>query len=205
LVGPSEPNLAYFSSFRAVNAPGVTLYQKPDASPPCEETAVTLKPLPPLPASPRMDISETTISMTEAQAGENMSPSLIDVRRHADQGEWGSALQCCEQLLKKDNLNAKAHFYQALVLYQMKRYSEAEQSLRRALYLDRRFVLAHYYLGLFLQSRGDSRLAARSFENALELMSSLPDEEVFAEGDGINVAELKELVKLNLDVLPERK
>ncbi len=29
LVGPTEPNMTFFSSFRTVNAPGVTLYQKP--------------------------------------------------------------------------------------------------------------------------------------------------------------------------------
>ena len=33
LVGPSEPNMSYFSLYRIVNAPGVTLYQKPDAGP----------------------------------------------------------------------------------------------------------------------------------------------------------------------------
>ena len=34
LVGPSEPNMTHFTSFLAVNAPGVTLYQRPDPSAP---------------------------------------------------------------------------------------------------------------------------------------------------------------------------
>ena len=144
------------------------------------------------------------VAVPDRPASDSVSPTLADVRRHADQGAWESAALCCEQLLKKDNLNSTSHFYHAMVLEQMGRHDEAERSLRRAIYLDRQSVLAHYYLGLFLQSHGDRRQAERSFENALELLRSRSDAGVFADADGITVAELRKLAKMHIEILRER-
>ena len=198
LVGPSEPNMTYFSSFVAVNAPGVTLYQKP-ASPPVADGAeafniASLQPQPPI------LIAEVPMRL----ASESVPPTLADVRRNADQGAWESAARYCEQLLKTDNLNSIVHFYQALVLEQMGRHDEAERALHRAIYLDRQSVLAHYYLGLFLQSRGDRRQAERSFENALDLLRSRGDGEIFADADGITAVELRRLATMHIEILRER-
>jgi Tfp pilus assembly protein PilF len=137
-------------------------------------------------------------------ATERARPTLADVRSYSDQGAWEKAAQCCEQLLKKDNLNSTVHFFHALVFEQMRKHDDAERSLRRAIYLDRQSVLAHYYLGLFLQSRGDPRQAARSFENALELLRPRSDAEVFTDADGITVAELRKLTNMHLDILREK-
>jgi chemotaxis protein methyltransferase CheR len=200
LVGPSEPNMTYFSSFRTVNAPGVTLYQKPEPSTATGGAgAFTMASF-----EPPAPVIDSDYSVPDMPATENAPPTLADVRRYADQGAWESAARCCEQLLQKDNLNSATHFYHALVLEQMGRHDQVERSLRRAIYLDRRSVLAHYYLGLFLQSRGDGRQAERSFENALELLRSRSDAGVFADADGITVAELRKLAKMHIEILRER-
>jgi chemotaxis protein methyltransferase CheR len=198
LVGPSEPNMICFTSFRTVNAPGVTLYQKPDEPAAGREMGVFAMPsVPPPPPS----VDRTPI---EASVDKELHPTLGDVRRHANGGDWELAAICCEQLLKKDNLNSVVHFYHALVLEQMRKHEDAERSLGRAIYLDRQSVLAHYYRGLFLQSRGDPRLAARSFGNALEILRTRSDEDAFDDADGITVAELKKLTNMHLDILREK-
>jgi chemotaxis protein methyltransferase CheR len=196
VVGPAEPNMTCFTSFRAINAPGVTLYQKPyqASSPAPASEPFTMAPLPPIPATPGP--RESTI--------QELPPTLEDVRRYADEGAWEKASQCCEELLKKDNLQANVHFYRALLLEQMNKHQEAEASLRRAIYLDRRSVLAHYYLGLLLQSRGDPSQAAKSFENALKLLGSRPDADSFPDADGITVAELKKLGAMHIESLQEQ-
>ena len=162
LVGPTEPNMTFFSSFRTVNALGVTLYQKPDQAVPAplRDTSqpVVASPLPlfqtscarPAPSRP----PQNNIDSASSQA-------LSEVRRHADRGAWESAATCCEELVKKDPRNSQVHFYYGLILDQMQRGPEAERSLRRAIELDRQSVLSHYYLGLFLQSHGDLSGAAR--------------------------------------------
>jgi hypothetical protein len=54
---------------------------------------------------------------------------------------------------------------------------------------------------MFLQSRGDRREAARSFENTLNLLRSRPDADSFADADGITAAELKKLATMHLEIL----
>jgi chemotaxis protein methyltransferase CheR len=204
IVGPAEPNMTCFTSFRAVNAPGVTLYQKPDqplGPDPAVET-FTMTPLPPMPvARPACD---PTTHRVVRESTRPASPTLENVRHWADSGDWEKAARCCEELVKKDNLSARVHFYHGLVLEQMSRHAEAESSLRRAIYLDRQSVLAHYYLGLFLQSRGDPKQAAKSFENALRLLQSLPDTDNFPDADGITARELTKLAAMHLEILREQ-
>lgn len=198
LVGPAEPNMSYFQSFHTVNAPGVTLYQKPEqpvASPNVEVVAIPA-------CRPPVPCVETTAR--HALASESFDPTIADVRRHADSGAWEAALECSDRLLGKENLNPTVHFYRALVLEHITKHSEAEQSLRRAIYLDRQFVLAHYYLGLLLQSRGDPRQAERSFKNTLDLLLPRCDADTFVDADGITAAELRKLAKIQLEILGDR-
>jgi chemotaxis protein methyltransferase CheR len=91
-----------------------------------------------------------------------------------------------------------------LIQEQLRKHAKAEQSLRRAIYLDRQSALAHYYLGLFLQSRGDPRQAERSFENVLDLLRPQPDIDIFDDADGVTVAEFKKLATKQLEILRER-
>ena len=106
-------------------------------------------------------------------------------------------------MLAQDQLNPAVHFYRALVLEQLGRHADAEQALRRVIYLDRSYVLGHYYLGLLLQKRGSRQQAARSFNNVLQLLARISPDQVFADGDGITAAELTKLTRLYLETLGE--
>jgi len=225
LVGPSEPDIRSFRIFRTVIAPGATLYQRRDdfeadrAGVPAEPApAPTLAPTPapvrtedwlanlPLldstpPVWPAEAPREPEVLRKRPKPAEPVSPELAEIVRLADRGESQGAARACDALLQKDRLNVRAHFYQALVLEQVGSQAESEQALRRALYLDRNLVLAHYHLGLLLQKKGDLKGAARSFRNAGRLLSAMDDGQTFAEGDGISVADLKELAEMQLEVV----
>jgi chemotaxis protein methyltransferase CheR len=203
LVGPAEPNMMFFTSFQTVNAPGVTLYQKPEQSVPGLEAQEFIPaPSPPAPRSPGPYPAANRPPLTDPDPA--LVDGLGDVRRYADRGEWENAARHCEELLKKDKLNSRIHFYYGLILDQMQRNAEAERSLRRAVELDRESVLPHYYLGLFLQSRGRVRHAAASFENVLKLLNLRRDADIFADADGITAADLRNLVKMHIETLRER-
>jgi chemotaxis protein methyltransferase CheR len=215
LVGPTEPNMTFFSSFRTVNAPGVTLYQKPEQTVPAPSPVLSA----PVPLShaagarPAPCCSSGSIRPPKSNLDSASPRALSEVRRHADRGAWENAATCCEELLKKDPRNSQAHFYYGLILDQMQRGPDAERSLRRAIELDRQSVLPHYYLGLFLQSHSDLREAApggaargeaaRLFERVLELLNHRSDADVFADADGMTAAELKNLVKMHIETLGE--
>ena len=201
LVGPTEPNMTFFSSFRTVNAPGVTLYQKPEqaVSAPLPEPVVSS----PLPLFQATGARPAPCRPPQGNVDSASTQALSEVRRQADRGAWESAATCCEELLKKDRQNSQVHFYYGLILDQMQRGPEAERSLRRAIELDRQSVLPPYYLGLFLQSHGDlceaRGEAARLFERVLELLNHRRDADVFADADGMTAAELKKLVKMHIE------
>jgi chemotaxis protein methyltransferase CheR len=199
VVGPTEPNMTSFASFHTVNAPGVTLYQRPDQprGPVAAAEVFAMPPLAPVPAVPQVRDLTT-------EAALSAPPTLAKVRHFAHCGAWENAAQCCEELLGEDNLKATVHFYHGLVLEQMSKHVEAESSLRRAIYLDRQSVLAHYYLGLFLQLRGDPRQAARCFENTLNLLQSRHDADSFPDGDGVTASELKKSAAMHLEILRAR-
>jgi len=204
LVGPTEPNMKFFKAFSTVNAPGVTLYQKTAPAehrgantPVCRvETHRDASPPPaPKPIKPR------SIPKPAPLAPAPPEPTLEQARALADRGDWLMAVEIYERLLKKDSLNWQTQFYHALVLDHMGRRDEAEAGLRKAIYLERQSALPHYYLGLLLQSKGNGRQAARSFQNAIRLLESRADGESFAEADGITVAEMRKLAQMHLQVM----
>jgi chemotaxis protein methyltransferase CheR len=199
MVGPSEPNMTFFTAFETLNAPGVTLYRKAARAKPLSAASgpgATGQPAPQPAAVVSPGPSEKT-----TPAGPAVAATLREVRTLADRGEWANAAKCCEQVLRKDRLNSPVHLYHALVLEQMGCQREAELAFKRAIYLDRQSALPHYYLGLFLRSQGESRRAARSFQNAVELLAARDDRDVFPDADGMTVAEMKKLAKTYLEVL----
>ncbi len=242
IVGPSEPNMTCFTAFRAVNAPGVTLYQRPHTAastpdpawnfflPPLNPQAHAANPqthaCPNLPSQvptnpPAADppsnlhsnlpshvslgaphVNAGTVE-TDATRAPDTPPTdlLLEARTQADRGAWPEALECCNQLLAQDNLNARAHFYRGLVLEQMRDHAGADLALRRAIYLDRNSVLAHYYSGLLLQSSGDPQQAARCFQNAIDLLDRAPENTTYADADNITARELKKLAQMHLQIL----
>jgi chemotaxis protein methyltransferase CheR len=182
LVGPAEPNMTCFTSFRAVNAPGVTLYQKP------------------LPALPAAAVAPEVPQPLRATP----IPTLEEVRRQADRGDWQIAAAGCEKLLMFDGMNPLIHLQHALVLEEMGRPREAERSLRRAIYLDRQCALAHYHLGRLLRARGDHRQAVRSFDNILELLSARSGAEGVSGDESVTVEQLRKLTEAQLETMGTR-
>jgi chemotaxis protein methyltransferase CheR len=155
----------------------------------------------------------TTLPVEEekAQPQEPRSPESHDAIRAAlDSGEAEKALRLLEPLLVTDapeRHNPVLHFYQALALEHVERWDEVEAPLRRALYLDRMFVLGHFHLALLAERRGNPVQAAHSLENALRLLEGATDARLLAalatvtEVGGITPEELAEIVRLRLQRL----
>jgi len=72
--------------------------------------------------------------------------------------------------------------------------------LRHAIYLDRKFALAHYHLGLALKRGGQTAAAERSFGNVVKVLAGLPDLAIVTAGPGVTVTGLKELAKMHLGI-----
>lgn len=210
LVGHAEPNAETFGQFERVSAGNVTVYQKPlsgiPATPPSwpdwTEAPAAVRPTNHRPAPPlALPVKPAVRRPLPARPEPPLPPRLEAVRLLADRGEWEAAAAMGKQLTTSEPLNAPAHFTLGLILEHTTSCEEAESALRRAIYLDRRFALAHYHLGTCLQRGRQTERARKAFHNVLQLLATRPEAETVEHGDGMTVAELKDLARMHLDVV----
>ena len=207
LLGHSEVVTLSPSPFKAVPANGIYLYRRggalleggPASAPVPVYEASAAPPASPSGWKPHEFPPEPPLRPPEAPSLPR--PDLASARRLADQGKWEQAAHVCATLLREDKLNAPAYFYHALVLEQLGEMVQAEEALRKALYLDRANLLAHYHLGLFLLRTGDEPGASRSFRNVLRLLEKQGSGDVLADADGLTAAGLLEMTNMELEVL----
>ena len=79
--------------------------------------------------------------------------------------------------------------------------SEAEQALRRSIYLDRAFALAHYQLGLAKKEAHDTAGSVKAFRNALDALGNTPDDQAISPCGQITALNLRELATQQLELL----
>ncbi len=115
-------------------------------------------------------------------------------RAHADAGRLAPALEAVEQALAGDKMDAGMHHLHAVVLLEMGHLGRARAALRRALYLEPNFVIAHHALGLLALREGEQADAARHFRNVLRLLDGTDPEEVLPHSGGLAAGRLQALV-----------
>lgn len=201
LVGHAEPFPDIAEVLAPVRVGGATAYRRPDvaavatAAPwrPAETSPAPASGLPePAPASPPRPRPEPAAETPEA--------ALATVRRLAGDGAWDDALAACERMVERFPLEPAGHYACALIAEHGGDAERAEAELRRAIYLDRRFALAHYHLGRCQLRRGAAAEAARSFANALASVAGAAEDETLAMGDGLTVGDLGQLVAIHADL-----
>jgi len=112
-----------------------------------------------------------------------------------------AALQRCEKLIAKNALDPVYYFYQALLLDQVAGPDAALKALNNAIYLNRQFDLAHYYLGLTQQKLGNAPGAIKSFRNVLRLLEGRDRSERLPDAEGMAIGDLEGLTQMHLETL----
>lgn len=117
------------------------------------------------------------------------------VRIHANQGELPMAQKWGESAVDAHRLDPVGYYLLAVIYQEQGQFDKAVHTLRRALYLDHDFVLAHFALGNLYRRHGRKKEAAKYFENALQLLGNCPQDEVLAESEGMTAGRLKEIIQ----------
>lgn len=130
---------------------------------------------------------------------------LFGARCYANLGDLGRARSWCEQAIGEDKLAPGAHYLLATILMEQGCGHEAADALRRALYLQPGFVLAHWTMGHLAHRRGEASEARRHWRNARALLSGLPALEVLPESDGLTAGRLLELMDLATTAVAEER
>ncbi len=122
------------------------------------------------------------------------APALaLLARACANLGRLAEARQWCEKALAADQLNAGTHYLHATILQEQSALDEAIGALKRALYLDQRFVLAHFALGSLALRQGKLQESGKHFANALALLSAYRRDDILPESEGITAGRLRDI------------
>ena len=122
-------------------------------------------------------------------------------RVKANRGKLAEALDWCEKAITVDKLDAGRHYLRATILQEQDRIEEALISLKRALYLDPDFVLAHFALGNLFRRQGRRKESERHCGHALALLKRYRKDELLAESEGLSAGRLVEIIR---SIVPRR-
>ncbi|MCK4359953.1 MAG: chemotaxis protein CheR [Candidatus Cloacimonetes bacterium] len=117
------------------------------------------------------------------------------VRAFANQGRLAEALEWCEKAIASDKLNSVLQYLHATILQEQDLTDKAIISLKRALYLNQKFILAYFMLGNLSRQQGKFKESDKYFENALLLLKKYSQEDILPESEGITAGRLRELIR----------
>ncbi len=220
IVSPTETSHVLFSAFASVEFPGVVLYQKvagavrraqPAAyqSPAYAPAAVWSPPAPVVVPTVALDAPPRAVVALPPELHEVPAPApdqhdalSLAARTCANAGRLAEAAAWCEKAIAADKLNPAYHYLLATIHQELGHENGAAQALKRALYLDPDFVLAHFALGNLHLAQGRRREAERYFGNALGLLRAHAQGEVLPESEGLTAGRLAEVIESVLLSLP---
>jgi chemotaxis protein methyltransferase CheR len=213
VLGPNELSQAKSAALAPVTFPGAILHRKSSAVKGARpapfvweapESAITFTPPAPAPVSfapapPLTDhLPEPTPAppLEAAAATEGAAPHnpIALARALANNGDLAAALAACDRVLAGDKMNHAGHYLRAGILQELGHLPEAGLALKRALYLEPDFVLAHFTLGNLARRLGKFAEADRYLENALALARAQSPEEILPEAEGLTAGRLAEMI-----------
>src|SRR6185295_19881463 len=92
-----------------------------------------------------------------------------------------------------DKMNPRLHYLRGLILQEQVELVEAAAALRRAIYLDERFIMAHIAAAHLARRLGRDKDADRSFAAARRLLADHGADAV-PEAEGLDARQLTELL-----------
>ena len=128
-----------------------------------------------------LELGRPDLAIEELRRAVELDPKLADAQFHlgtafAEAGRWEEAVASYRRALALPTLTIHDFVHQnlGLALYHLKRYPEAESSLRFALSLDPKMQAAYYNLGLVLVAERRSDEAKMAFRTARQLAPDTP-------------------------------
>jgi tetratricopeptide (TPR) repeat protein len=95
----------------------------------------------------------------------------------ANAGRDAEALAVLREIVNRDNLAGPAYYLLGALAHRAKRYDEALEAFRRALYVEPTLVLAYVERAGVYRALGQTAKAVRELQNAMRALEGAPDEE----------------------------
>jgi chemotaxis protein methyltransferase CheR len=111
-------------------------------------------------------------------------------RSYANKGELKEAVRCCDLALELDNLQIILHFLRFNILQEQGEMDAAGDCLKKVLYIDPDFVMAHYSMCIMSYRQGRKKEAEKHQKIVEELLSRYGRDEVMAGSDGMTAGRI---------------
>jgi chemotaxis protein methyltransferase CheR len=138
--------------------------------------------------------AEERLSVMMSNGNGNQEMRVLLTKILANQGKLEDAFHWCEKAVSAEKFDPHLHYLFAVILEEQKKGEEAKASLKKALYLDPDFVLAHFALANIYLRGGRTAEARKHFGNAAESLSKYKPDEILPESEGITAGRLSEMI-----------
>ena len=140
------------------------------------------------------------LKQEEQQAVPSTPAMILLIHSYANQGSLNQAVEWCRRAIEADQLNPRFYYLLATLLLEQGQENEAVLALKRTLFLDAGFILAHFALGNIARRQKRVRVSRKHFQNALRLLHQYPHEEIIPESEGLTAGRLSELISTMLSL-----
>jgi len=181
ITGPSDPSLVNITSLDPIVTPEGVFYRRKE------------------PAAIRVPVE-----LTRDKLSLDRDVAAMHVRALGNV-DPEAAMRACAQAVEAFPLAAELRYLHATLLLASGDEIHAEQSVRRALYLDRSLGVAHALLGTILKRRGDLEAARRSFRSAWRTCAAMPADAQVPLGEGERAGIFRSAVASELALLAEHE
>jgi chemotaxis protein methyltransferase CheR len=194
VVGHAEPMASVYQGFTPRNFPNAVVYQKHTMATrhPVQQAAMPVE-LPTTLAPPIM-----TRKPRKPQID-----AINEARAAAGREDWSAVQQWLVDAERSTPMTAEVHYLRGLMLIHTQSFDGAMQALRRAIYCDSSFVLAHYALGDLHEKHGNHPEARRCWLRSQQIIAQRPPHEDLAPGENLTVEIFRDLLNYRLNNLPE--
>lgn len=122
------------------------------------------------------------------------------VYAYANQKDLTAAEAWCQRAIERDKVNPLYHYLLAMILLAKKNESAACDALKRAVFLDQNFVMAHFSLGNLYHRWGDVEAARRQYRILQKLLQHVPPHTPLPGSDELTADALRQMTE---NLLPQ--
>jgi len=116
-------------------------------------------------------------------------------RCYANLGDLENAAYWCQKAIESEKLNPELYFLLSNIHQAGNDPDAAIRELKRALYLDPDFIMAHFHMGFLLKQKGRHEEGQKHFLNSIPLLKAKDPEEILPQSEGMTAARMLETVR----------
>ncbi len=140
------------------------------------------------------------INAKDIQGSNSFNLLTAKATAFANVGQLSEAEKLFEQALKINSTDKYTYLTYALTLIELNKLPEAEQALRKTVFLDHQFVVGHYQLGLLLLRMKRQEAGVRCLDNALSMAKLKSPTDAVQGSYELNYARLVEILEVELSL-----